>query len=157
MRTRTLRRAALLAVALGSAATLAACSTTPAGTGPAAATTDAEPAGARLAVSYEGGILVLDAESLETVADLESEEFTRLNPAGDDRHVMVTMSEGFQVLDTGAGSTEDAELTELVFEADAPGHVVRHHGKTILYADGTSDTTIFETAALAESGDELPE
>lgn len=158
MRTRTLRRAALLAVALGTAATLAACSTTPAGTGPAATTgADAEPARGRLAVSYEGGILVLDAESLETVADLESEEFTRLNPAGDDRHVMVTMSEGFQVLDTGAGTTEEAELTELVFEADAPGHVVRHDGKTILYADGTSDTTIFDTAALAEADGELPE
>jgi hypothetical protein len=33
---------------------------------------------------------------------------------------------------------------------------VRHGGKTILYADGTSDTTIFDTADLA-AADELPE
>ncbi len=33
--------------------------------------------------------------------------------------------------------------------------MVRHGGKTILYADGTSDTTIFDTAALGDDG--LPE
>lgn len=36
-----------------------------------------------------------------------------------------------------------------------PGHVVRHAGKTVLYADGTSDTTIVDTAALA-GADTLP-
>lgn len=149
-----LRRALVGAVALGAVVTLASCSTTPAADAPASesSTTDA---GVRVAISYDGGILVLDGETLETVADFDSEEFTRLNPAGDDRHVMVTMSEGFQVLDTGAGSSDDAALTDTVFAADTPGHVVRHGGKTILYADGTSDTTIFDTADLAAS-DGLP-
>ncbi len=158
MRTRTLRRAGLIAVAAGAVATLAACSSTPAASvdGDAAAPTPAA-AGPRIAVSYEGGILVLDGESLETVADLDSEEFTRLNAAGDGRHVLVTMSEGFQVLDTAAGSSDGAELTDLVFAADTPGHVVRHGGKTILYADGTSDTTIFDTDALLSAGGELPD
>lgn len=157
MRTRTLRRVGLIAVAAGAAATLAACSSTPsapvdAGAGGPSATA----AGPRIAVSYEGGILVLDGDSLEPVADLESEEFTRLNPAGDGRHVLVTMSEGFQVLDTAAGSTDEPELTDLVFAADTPGHVVRHGGRTILYADGTSDTTIFDTDALLSGDGELP-
>lgn len=150
-----LRRALVGAVALGAVVTLASCSTTPAADAPASAASATE-AGPRVAVAYEGGILVLDGETLETVADFDSEEFTRLNPAGDDRHVMVTMSEGFQVLDTGAGSSDDAALTDTVFAADTPGHVVRHGGKTILYADGTSDTTIFDTADLAAS-DGLPE
>ncbi|MGK3951406.1 zinc metallochaperone AztD [Microbacterium sp. I2] len=160
MRTRILRRAGLLVVAAGAVASLAACSTA---TGNAPETADAgaqastDVAGGRVAISYEGGILVLDADTLETVADLESEEFTRLNPAGDDRHVMVTMSEGFQVLDTAAGAADEPVLTDLVFEADTPGHVVRHAGKTILYADGTSDTTVFETDALAAADGELPE
>jgi hypothetical protein len=116
---------------------------------PAAAAT-----GPRVAVSYEGGILVLDGETLEVVADLDSEEFTRLNAAGDDRHVMVTVADGFQLLDTGAG-TEDgtAELTDVVYEADTPGHVVTHAGRTVLYADGTSDTTIVDSAALADGPD----
>lgn len=158
MRTRTLRRAGLTVVAAGAVAALAACSSTPAGSTDAAPSASSEAtAGPRVALSYEGGILVLDGDTLETIADFDSEEFTRLNAAGDGRHVMVTMSEGFQVLDTAAGTSEDAELTDLVFEADAPGHVVRHGGKTILYADGTSDTTIFETAALSDSDGELPE
>ncbi|MFC8682141.1 zinc metallochaperone AztD [Microbacterium ureisolvens] len=157
MRIRTLRRAGLIAVAAGAVATLAACSSSPGGSDAGPPTPSAETAGPRIAVSYEGGIVVLDGESLGTVADLESEEFTRLNPSGDGRHVLVTMSEGFQVLDTAAGSTDEAELTDLVFAADTPGHVVRHGGKTILYADGTSDTTIFDTDALLAADGELPE
>ncbi|OZE27991.1 hypothetical protein CH262_07450 [Rhodococcus sp. 05-2255-1e] len=131
---------------------MAACAS---GTTPAAEST-AIAAGPRVAVSYEGGLRVLDAETFETVADFDSEEYTRLNLAGDDRNVMVTTSEGFRVLDTAAGTTEQPQLTDTVFEAEKPGHVVRHGGKTILYADGTSDTTIFDTAAL-ESADGLPE
>ncbi|MDW4573549.1 zinc metallochaperone AztD [Microbacterium sp. M3] len=160
MRTHMLRRAGLIAVAAGAVATLAACSTPVAAPADAGDSTPAAvKAGSRIAVAYEGGILVLDGETLETVADLDAEEFTRLNAAGDGRHVMVTMSEGFQVLDTAAGTTGEPELTDLVFEADTPGHVVRHGGKTILYADGTSDTTIFDTDALATAGGdgELPD
>ncbi|MBP3976369.1 zinc metallochaperone AztD [Microbacterium sp. BLY] len=154
MKTLPLRRALVGAVALGAAVTLVSCSTT-AGGGPAPSDAPAGEAGPRVAVSYDGGILVLDGDTLDTVGDFDSEPFTRLNPAGDGRHVLVTMSEGFQVLDTGAGSTEPAELTDTVFEADTPGHVVRHGGKTILYADGTSDTTIFDTAELADG--DLPD
>ena len=158
MRIRTLRRGGLAIVAAGAVAALAACSSTPAGSTDAAPSASSEAAaGPRVAISYEGGILVLDGATLETVADFDSEEFTRLNPAGDDRHVMVTMSGGFQVLDTAAGTTDEPVLTDLVFEADTPGHVVRHGGKTILYADGTSDTTIFETSDLAAGEGELPE
>jgi len=158
MRIPHLRRACVAVVSLGLAATLAACSssTTPESSSTSSSTPVADAVGARIAVSYDGGILVLDAGTLEPVADFDSEEFTRLNAAGDDRHVMVTVSDGFQVLDTAAGTAEDAELTDLVFEADVPGHVVRHAGKTILYADGTSDTTVFETADLAGS-EGLPE
>lgn len=151
MKTLPLRRALVGAVALGAAVTLASCSTT-AGAGSAASDAPEPDAGPRVAISYEGGILVLDGETLDTVADFDSEPFTRLNPAGDGRHVMVTMSEGFQVLDTGAGSADEAVLTDTVFAADTPGHVVRHGGKTILYADGTSDTTIFDTADLGDGG-----
>ena len=155
MRTTSLRRAGITALAIGAVATLAACSSGDGATAPAPESSSTTEAGPRVAVAYEGGILVLDGDTLDVVADLEAEEFTRLNPAGDDRHVMVTMSEGFQVLDTGAGTPDEPELTDLIFEAEAAGHVVRHGGKTILYADGTSDTTIFDTADLADA-EELP-
>ncbi|MFD3443815.1 zinc metallochaperone AztD [Microbacteriaceae bacterium 4G12] len=164
MRRTQFRRAGITALAIGAAATLAGCSTGgSAGSAPGSSSSPAASsagatgeAGPRVAVAYEGGIVVLGGETLEPVADLESEEFTRLNPAGDDQHVMVTMSEGFQVLDTGAATGAEPELTDVVFAADTPGHVVRHAGKTVLYADGTSDTTIFDTADLA-SADGMPE
>ncbi|KQO46275.1 MULTISPECIES: zinc metallochaperone AztD [unclassified Frigoribacterium] len=162
MRTTHLRRTGGTLLALGVAATLVACST--GGPGTASDGTDgtdatgASSSGPRLAVSSEGRVTVLDGETLETVGEFDSEEFTRLNPAGDGRHVMVTTSEGFQVLDTAAGSSDDPALTDLVFDADTAGHVVRHGGKTILYADGTSDTTVFESADLtaAVADGELP-
>ncbi|MCM3502614.1 hypothetical protein M3667_12110 [Microbacterium sp. P26] len=152
-----LRRAGLVALALGATVGLASCAGG-AGTG-AAAPSSSAPAtdtATRVALSYPGGIYVLDGESLEVVADLSSEEFTRLNAAGDGRHVMVTTSEGFQVLDGGT-SSDEPELTDLVFAAAKPGHVVTHGGKTVLYADGTSDSTIFDTDALLAGDDELPE
>lgn len=157
MRNTTLRRTGFAALAVTVVAGLAACSTSTPPSAGSAPTTDATAAGSRVAVSYEGGILVLDGSSLDVVADLDAEQFTRLNPAGDGRHVMVTMSEGFQVLDTGAGTADEPVLTDRVFAAAAPGHVVRHAGRTVLYADGTSDTTIFDTADLATSGDAMLE
>ncbi|NYF17974.1 hypothetical protein HDC37_002830 [Microbacterium sp. AK009] len=158
MRTSPLRGPGITALTIGAVVTLAACSSG-AGTGsaaPAASDSPSAAPGPRVAVAYEGGVVVLDGETLEPVADFDSEEFIRLNPAGDDRHVLVTMSEGFQVLDTAAGTEAEPELTDLVFPADTPGHVVPHAGKTILYADGTSDTTLFDTADLAAS-DALPD
>ena len=46
-------------------------------------------------------IAVLDGGTLDLIDEFATEDFTRLNPAGDGRHVFVTMSEGFQLLDTG--------------------------------------------------------
>lgn len=154
MRAQQLRRAGILALAAGAAFGLAACSSTATG---GSSESEATAAGSRVAVSVPNGIVVLDGETLEVVDEFDSEEFTRLNPAGDGRGVMVTTSEGFQVLDTAAGTTGDAALTDLVFEADTAGHVVRHGGKTILYADGTSDTTVFETADLFADDGALPQ
>jgi hypothetical protein len=103
-------------------------------------------------VAYAGGVLIVDGESLEVIDDLATEDFVRLNPAGDGRHAFVTTSEGFQLLDV-----REPALTDLVVEAAAAGHVVRHGGKTVLYDDATSDTTVFDTEALAEVDGSLPE
>ncbi|SDK27853.1 hypothetical protein SAMN05428985_103370 [Nocardioides sp. YR527] len=107
--------------------------------------------GSRLAVTYTNGIAVLDAKSLDVVEEFETEEFVRVNPVGDDRNIAVTTTKGFQVLDT-----RTPELTDLVFAADTGGHVVHHGDNTVLFADGSGETTIFETAALGEAG-KLPE
>ncbi|WP_221584796.1 zinc metallochaperone AztD [Microbacterium sp. G2-8] len=150
MSTRTLAGAGALAafalVATG-------CASDPAPSAGSETTESADvAAGERLVVSLAGEVAVLDAETLELVESLASEEFTRLNPAGDGRNVFVTTSEGFQVLDTTT-----PELTDLVFPAEAAGHVVRHGGKTVLYSDGWGETTIIDTDALLTAGGAMPE
>ena len=53
-------------------------------------TTEAAGAAPRLAVTYDGGVMVLDGESLEVLDTFPAEGFTRLNPAGDNRHLFLT-------------------------------------------------------------------
>lgn len=158
MRTPLIQRGAIAAITTLTLVGLAACGSADSSTdGKASKSTEKTPTSTRVAVSYEGGIAVLDGETMEVVEDLDSEEFTRLSPAGDGRHVMVTVAEGFQVLDTGAGTTDgEPQMTDMVFKADTPGHVVTHAGKTVLYADGTSDTTILETESLDTADGEQP-
>jgi len=106
----------------------------------------------RVAVSYPGGISVLDGTTLEVVKKFDSEDFTRLNAAGDGRHVFVTTKAGFQLLDT-----VEPKLTDLRVDATAAGHVVRHAGNTVLFDDGTGTTTILKTEDLAKAGGAVPQ
>ena len=144
------RRTTVAALVAASALLLTACATTPA-EAPAASATASGDSGSRVALTYDGGIYVLDGTTLELVSDLPLEGFNRLNPAGDGQHVLVSTADGFRVLDTAG----DTELTDLVFDAPTPGHVVRHDGRTILFSDGTGDSIIFDTASI--NSDELPE
>lgn len=148
---RTVRFAAGVAIA---ALALTGCAAQSAAETPSneEANADAATDGPRIAVAYAGGVLVVDGTTLEVVEDLPSEEFVRLNAAGDGRHAFVSTSEGFQVLDV-----QEPELTDMIIEAGAAGHVVRHGGKTVLYDDATSNTTIFDTADLAELDGALPD
>jgi outer membrane protein assembly factor BamB len=128
-----------------SAAVLGACGTPaePESEPPARSVTDP------VVVTYDGGVYVLDGTTLETAADLELSGFNRVNPAGNDRHVLVSTATGFRVLDAVAARLTDAEFT-----TEKPGHVVRHAGKTVLFSDGTGEVTVFDPERL---GDELPE
>lgn len=109
----------------------------------------------RLVTTYDGGVQVLDPESFEVLGDFPVDGFTRINPAGDGRHVILSTAKGFEVLDTGAWSdggqhyAQDPAMTGMVFPTTKPGHVVRHDGKTILFSDGTGEVTVFESADLA--------
>ncbi|MBF6177301.1 zinc metallochaperone AztD [Nocardia otitidiscaviarum] len=92
-----------------------------------------------LAVTYDGGIYLLDGQTLTVGGDVQLDGFNRVNPAGDDTHVMVSTKEGFQVLDAVHG-----ELTDITFPGAKPGHVVRHADRTVLFTDGTGEVTIFD-------------
>ncbi|WP_431835951.1 zinc metallochaperone AztD [Cellulomonas sp. Y8] len=160
-----------LAGALGlglAAALLAACGSGDAAAEPSATTeetaapaaTEVATAKPRLALTYDGGIQVLDADTLEVVSDIELAGFNRLNPAGDERHVLVSTTGGFQVLDAGTWTephgdhthsfTSDPVLTDVLWPAEKPGHAVRHEGRTALFDDGTGQVTVVDSDALAD-------
>ncbi|WP_233188123.1 hypothetical protein [Actinomyces qiguomingii] len=122
----------------------------------------------RAAITYDGGIQIVDTSDGSVVADIEKEGFLRLNPAGDGRHVLVSSSEGFEVLDLGMIVTPHGDhnhyytttpkLTGAVIAAEKPGHVVTNAGKTAVFDDGTGTVTMFDTDALEDgqlSPDEL--
>ena len=114
----------------------------------------------RLAVSHDGGVTVLDATTLEPVGDVELPGYLRLNPAGDGRHVAVSSTGGFQLLDVGTWAephgdhdhywTADPALTDVTYAAGEPGHVVVHEGRTVFFDDGTGTFTTVDSADVAD-------
>ncbi|MBS0022796.1 hypothetical protein [Microbacterium paraoxydans] len=143
-------RSSLALGALGAiaAVALAGC----AGAAPAAdrdtAALDPHEADTRVALTYDGGVIVLDGDTLDTVGEAELDGFLRVNAAGDhDGHVFVTAEDGFHVLDTGLASGEVA-FTGEVFEAVAAGHATPHAGRTALFDDGTGEVRVFDTDAV---------
>lgn len=153
-RTAPVRLMTVLAAAgllLSGCGTAASSPASPAPT-PAATVDSAAP---RLVTTYDGGVQVLDPETFKVLADFPMEGFNRINPAGDGRHVVISTAKGFEVLDTGAWTdggrhyAQEPAMTDIVFPTTKPGHVVRHHGKTILFSDGTGEVTVFNSADLA--------
>ncbi|MDN4480469.1 hypothetical protein [Demequina muriae] len=114
----------------------------------------------RLAVTYDGGVAVIDAATLELVSELELGGFNRINAAGDGRHVAVATNGGWAVLDAGTWSEAHGDhahyytaapvLHEVLVEAELPAHVVVHDGLTSLFDDGTGDVTVVETGEWTE-------
>lgn len=157
-----------LALALVLPLALAACGSaepsrtaaTPPAAGPEPA--EAQAATPRLAVTYDGGIRVLDALTLEEVADIPLDGFNRLNPAGDGRHLLVSTEGGFRALDLGTWAeahgdhahywTVEPTLTDAAYAARKPGHVVAHDGRTALFDDGTGDVVVIDAEAVAAGG-----
>ncbi|MFI5720528.1 zinc metallochaperone AztD [Nocardia sp. NPDC051750] len=129
------KRAAALSGLLTAVVALSGC-----GSDSGAETSIADP----LAVTYDGGIHLLDGATLARGGGVELTGFNRVNPAGDDRHIVVSTGERFQILDAVA-----AQFTEIEFPAPKPGHVVRHAGRTVLFADGTGKVVSFDPADLA--------
>ncbi|MEW2462416.1 hypothetical protein [Microbacterium sp. K41] len=117
-------------------------------TGAAPEQHDHHEADTRVALTYDGGVVVLDGDTLETVGEAELDGFLRVNGAGDhDGHVFVTAEDGFHVLDTGLASGA-VEFTGEVFEAVAAGHATPHAGRTALFDDGTGEVRVFDTDAV---------
>ncbi|MFF3303587.1 zinc metallochaperone AztD [Streptomyces sp. NPDC002908] len=106
----------------------------------------AAPVADPIVTTYDGGLYILDGKTLKLAEDIHLEGFNRVNPAGSDRHVMVSTATGFRVLDAAG-----RKLTGVEFEGSKPGHVVRHAGKTVLFADGTGVVTVFAPEDLGDT------
>lgn len=117
---------------------------------------------ARLVLTYDGGIQVLDANSLQTVGEIELDGFNRVSAAGDGRHAIVSADDGFGVLDAGTWAephgdhdhyyTTEPALLETRFDAQAPGHVVSTGGRLALFDDGTGSVVSFDVTELTDDG-----
>ncbi|QKW53401.1 zinc metallochaperone AztD [Streptomyces buecherae] len=94
--------------------------------------------------SYDGGLYVIDGETLKLAKTIELPGFNRVNPAGDEDHVVISTDTGFRVFDAARQEFTDAE-----FKGAKPGHVVRHGGKTALFTDGTGEVNVLDPAELA--------
>ncbi len=121
----------------------------------------------RLAVTYDGGVLVLRAADGEVLEDVVMDGFLRVNTAGDERHVFVSRPGSFTALDIGAWSVDHGdhghsyvdgpELTEFSVPAEEPGHVVTHDGVTTLFDDATGTITSFASRDVGSLDVEAPE
>ncbi|WP_326706951.1 zinc metallochaperone AztD [Streptomyces cyaneofuscatus] len=106
---------------------------------------EAAAVGNPIVASYDGGLYVLDGETLKLAKTIALPGFNRVNPAGDKDHVVVSTDSGFRVFDATRQEFTDAE-----FKGAKPGHVVRHGGKTVLFTDGTGEVNVFDPAALSD-------
>ncbi|MDR0594096.1 MAG: hypothetical protein LBG60_12755, partial [Bifidobacteriaceae bacterium] len=114
---------------------------------------------ARLVLTYDGGLQVIDALTLELVADLPLDGFNRINPAGDERHAFVSTAGGFKLLDTGVYAAAHGDHSHyyaaapiledgIEIAAETPGHVVPHDDLTALFDDATGHVTVLEADDL---------
>lgn len=163
------------ASALGAMATLAltACSspstqttqnvqTSPSASTSASATpaliTEGKGAASRVALTYDGGVLIYDAKDMKLLADIPKEGFLRLSDAGDNRHLVVADGNSYTFLDTGIWSvthgdhshyyTTAPSLSSLSLTADHTGHVIKDNGRVAAFADGTGSFAVYDPAKL---------
>lgn len=104
--------------------------------------------------------MVVDGESGDMLTNVENDGFLRVNKAGDGRHVLVSDTDVFRVLDTGLIAQKHGDhyhyyeqapsATGEAIEAPHAGHVVRNAGKTALFADGTGAIEIMDSTAFSD-------
>ncbi|MFJ7193482.1 zinc metallochaperone AztD [Streptomyces bacillaris] len=136
------------ALALAAATVLTACggdsSSTATKSDGTASATPAVAVKEPLVATFDGGLYILDGESLKLARTIDLPGFNRVNPAGDKDHVVVSTDSGFRVLDA-----RDQALTDIEYKGAKPGHVVRHAAKTVLFTDGTGEVNVFDPTALS--------
>ncbi|WP_323173667.1 hypothetical protein [Natrialba sp. PRR66] len=119
----------------------------------------------RVAVTYDGGVAVLDGDRLEVLDEFDAEGFVRINEAGDGQHAFLTEGNSFRLLDAGTWGephgdhnhyyTTDPYLSNVTVDGDTPGHVVSHDGIGTLFFDGTGEYHSLDLADLDVEADSI--
>ncbi|WP_193762951.1 hypothetical protein [Micrococcus sp. FDAARGOS_333] len=119
----------------------------------------------RVLLSDEMGLTLLDAETGEVLKEQELAGFKRLSNAGNGKDVMVITDKGWEVFSAGIKSQIHGDhfhhyesapgMTGVVFPGEHAGHVVMHHGKTTLFADGTGSIGTFVSDDLDKATPDL--
>ncbi|WP_243854762.1 hypothetical protein [Canibacter zhoujuaniae] len=109
----------------------------------------------RAVLAVEGGLVTVNLATGEVVNEVKQDGFLRLNQAGDNRHLLVSKGNEFQLFDTGLVAEAhgdhfhyfegDPKLTDVRFPAEKAGHVTVHDGYTTLFADGDGTFQVVPT------------
>lgn len=112
----------------------------------------------RIAITYDGGVLIYDAKDMKLIQDIKKDGFLRLNSAGDNRHLVVSDGNSYTFLDTGVWAvphgdhshyyTTEPSMSSLSLTADHTGHVITDNNKTAAFADGTGTFDVYSPADL---------
>lgn len=119
----------------------------------------------RVALTFDGGVMIVDTAKREVISTLKEDGFLRLDEAGDGRHVFVANGQSFTLLDSGITEMPhgdhshyfagDPAFTEVSFPAKRTGHAVANAGLVALFDDGAGTATVIHAGDLHDG--EMPD
>ena len=111
---------------------------------------------ARLALTHDGGIMIVNAETMDVIKDLpHSGKNLRLRETGDHRYLLVDSGKDLETLDLGSwtqahgehghSKTKAPSLTGQKFTVKKAGHVSPNADHTLVFDDGDGSVDVFHT------------
>lgn len=117
----------------------------------------------RLAVTYDGGVMVVDGTDLKVLKDFTLAGELGLHPSGDPRHPFVAVEGStLKLVDLGSwsvahGDHSDSKVAEprlldTALKVQGLGHVSPNGDLTAIFDDGDGSIEVFETQHLIDQG-----
>lgn len=112
----------------------------------------------RVALSYDGGIMIVDGRTMEMVDTVEKDGFLRLSQAGDNRHLAVANGNSYSLLDMGHWGQAHGDhshyysakptLSDWSWDSEETSHVISDNGKTAFFSDGSGSFEVVDPLTL---------
>lgn len=121
----------------------------------------------RLAITYEGGVMVVNAETLKLIKDIpHPAKHLRLRESGEHRYLLLDSGNGLETLDLGSYTRAHGDhghskvlqpsLTGQRFDVKKAGHVSPNADHTLVFDDGDGSVDVYATEHMFEK-DAKPE